>query len=122
MGVFSTGIQRFFNKPASFQTSKGETSERELQSKLYGLFFGMHNMGIENVKRAYFADVQYEGLSNERLALCLVADRDYAEHTASEIGKVFEQTHARGELDILFISGTQEQQIRDVCQPFFSAL
>lgn len=112
-------IQRFFNKPATFQSTQGEVG-RELQNKLYGLFLGMQSMGMGDIKRAYLSDVQYDGLPNSRLAICLVADRSTAERTASAIANVFETMGRDGVLDVLFVSEEQEKQVRENCEPFFS--
>jgi SseB protein C-terminal domain len=121
MDVLNSGIQRFFHKPASFQSVQSEERAGQLQDKLYGLFLGMYSMGIEDVKRAYLADVQYEGITDARLAICLIADRSTAEQTTSEIAKVYENICKAGELDVLFVSEEQEQQVRATCNPFFSA-
>ena len=121
MGVSSNGIQRFFHKPAKFQTAAGNDNERELQDKLYGLFLGMHSIGIESIKRAYIASVQYDGVHDERLAICLVADRATADRTADAIGKIFEQVYTKGQLDVLFVSREQEEQVKSVTRPFFNA-
>jgi hypothetical protein len=121
MGVVTAGIQRFFHRPASFQSTSDQAAARELQHKLYGLFLGMHSMGVEDVKRAYLTDVQYHGLPEARLAICLVADRATAEKTALAIANVLEKSNQRGEFDVLFVSEQQEKQVRENCTPFFSA-
>ena len=121
MGVSGPGIERFFHPPATFQPTLDETTERELQNKLYGLFLGMHSVGMEQVKRAYLSNVQYQGVSDARLAVCLVADRATAEKTATAIAKVFENICKQGQIDVLFVSDEQEKQVRETCRPFFSA-
>ncbi len=113
-------IERFTQRPTKFQSPRGAKGERELQDKLYGLFLGMHSMGIENVRRAYLSHVEYEG-GGDRLAVCVVADRATAEKTAGAIAKVFGNIYTEGRLDILFVNEAQEKQVQGSCKAFFSA-
>ncbi len=116
----SGSIERFFQKPAKFQAAATRPPERELQDKLYGLFLGMHSMGMENVRRAYLADVKYEG-GDHRLAICVIGERASAEKTTQAIARVFGDVFMTGRLDVLFVDEKQEEEVRESCKPFFNA-
>ena len=121
MGTRNPAVERFTQKPTKFQSPAGAATDRELRDKLYGLFMGMHSLGMDSVRRAYLSGVHYDGVQEPRLAVCLIAEKTHAEKTVGAIAKVFGNIDAKGQLDILFVSEEQEKQVKESCEAFFSA-
>lgn len=90
--------------------------ERELRDRLIDLFGG-----TANVERAYLARVEYDDPAAYNVALCLrtvSGNEDLA--LVSSVGVVFERIFgAHCHMDIVFLSGDQERELKPVCRPFF---
>jgi hypothetical protein len=89
--------------------------ERVLKSKLSELFSRK-----VSVTRAYLARAKVAG-GDTSVILCLVAEVEPDETLIEEIGSAFASLFGATEhLDIVFIGGSSENQLRQICQPFYS--
>ena len=72
--------------------------------------------------RAYLAQVEYGEEKDFSVALCLALENVGNEKLARDIASVFRRMFGSHEhLDILFLSSSQETELRKVCCPFFSS-
>lgn len=71
--------------------------------------------------RAYLAQVGYSEPNVLNVALCIASERGDDEELARNVASVFSHIFSsREHLDVLFLKGDQEVQLRKVCCPFFS--
>ncbi len=73
-----------------------------------------------HVKSAYLAVVQYGEANAPAVALCVRSATGPDERLGQSLGSAFAaQFGASQYLDILFLEGTQEVDLRKVCRPFY---
>jgi hypothetical protein len=90
--------------------------ERELKSRLVSFFSDR-----TSVLRAYLARVDYGDTEAYNVALCLRCIQGEDETLLTDIGQIFASLFGRDvHLDILFLHGTNENELSAVCKPFYS--
>ncbi len=73
-----------------------------------------------HVERAYLAVVQYEEANVHAVALCIRSATGPDEHLVQSLGSAFAAQFGTSQyLDILFLEGNQEVELRKVCRPFY---
>lgn len=91
--------------------------EREFKERVVSLLYGK-----ALVERGYLARVVYESSSSASVVLCLVAQQP-DDALLREIGAVFASMFGRDQhLDVLFIDRDREQELAQVCSPFFESM
>ena len=92
--------------------------ERELKRALAELC-----QRSRRVTRAYLARTEYDRPGVHHVALCLrTPGGDHHRELVEEIGASFATSFgADRHLDVLFLSESQEHELRAVCRPFFPA-
>jgi len=91
--------------------------ENEFKGEIVGLFRDRNRL-----LRAYLAQVEYGKKKDFSVALCIASESGEDEKLANDIAFVFRRMFGSHEhLDILFITDSQETQLRKVCCPFFSS-
>lgn len=89
--------------------------ERDLKTRFIKLFRQEHM-----VQRAYLARADYGDASGVNVALCVNSSVGEDMSLVSRVSDVFaEMFGSREHLDVLFVRGDQEQQLRVVCTPFY---
>ncbi|MGQ0592132.1 MAG: enhanced serine sensitivity protein SseB C-terminal domain-containing protein [Gammaproteobacteria bacterium] len=74
------------------------------------------------VSRAYLAQVDYDEAKYFDVALCIFLEHSEGEKLANDIASSFRRMFGPHEhLDILFLSDSQETELRKVCCPFFTS-
>jgi hypothetical protein len=73
------------------------------------------------IRRAYLAQVEFEGQGKPGLALGLVSDQP-TDDVVRRVGEIFSRHFTRGSFpDILLLSPEEESEVRRVCPPFYGA-
>ena len=76
-----------------------------------------------DIRRAYLANVQFEGQSEPSTALCIVSQRPDDRSLVLRVGEVSRRRFAKDiPLEVLFLTAEQEPKIAEVCRPFYSAI
>jgi hypothetical protein len=91
--------------------------ENEFKEQIVGLL-----QSRKGPLRSYLARVEYDGINDFDVALCIVSETGEDLELANDIGLVFRKmfdSHER--LDIFFITRLQEGRLRKVCCPFFTS-
>lgn len=110
-------LDTFTNKGTHFVGEQIGISENEFKESIVGLF-RVRNGPI----RAYLVQVEYIEEKDFNVALCVASESGEDEKLANDIASVFRSMFGSHEhLDILFLSKSQETQLRKVCCPFFSS-
>ena len=92
-------------------------SENEFKEKIVSLFRDRNRP-----LRVYLAQVEYGEEKGFNVALCIALENREDEKLANDIALVFRHIFGSHEhLDILFLTESQEMQLRKVCCPFFSS-
>lgn len=92
--------------------------ENELKESIVGLFRDRSRPPL----RAYLAQVEYGEEKDFSVALCVAQESTDDEELANDIALIFRRMFGAHEhLDILFLTESQEAQLRKVCCPFFSS-
>lgn len=92
--------------------------ENQFKKSIVGLFRDQNRL-----LRAYLAQVEYGEEKDSNVALCVVSESGEDEKLANNIALVFRRMFGSHEhLDILFITDSQETQLRKMCCPFFSSM
>jgi hypothetical protein len=90
-------------------------AERMLKGELSELFGGR-----ESVQKAYLARVHYGDPKAASVALCLGVTGGADEQIVEKVHSLFaKQFNEAAHLDIIFLSGKQEEQLALVCKPFY---
>ena len=78
-------------------------------------------LGLDaNVTRAYLARVLHDGKTSGVMLALLTADGRDSEELVAQVGKAFAALfNARANLDVVFLDGEKDADIRKVCPPFF---
>ncbi len=116
-GTPSQPTEEFIAPEIRFVGEQDGPPERDLKSHLVDLF-----ADEPTVRRAYLARVQYDDSQNWDVALCLAAREPDIPHINERIGRLFAGVFAKHmHLDVLFLSGAQEEEIAKVCTGFYRA-
>lgn len=91
--------------------------ERQLKEKLSTIFFQSNGL-----IRAYLACMQYESSKDVSVALCIKSNNDVNEILISKCASIFQSIFSRDTpLDIHYITNEQEQDLRQLCYPFYTS-
>jgi hypothetical protein len=91
--------------------------ENEFKEEIVGLF-----RGSKVPLRTYLARVEYDGINDFNVALCIASEFGEDRDLANDIALVFRRMFDLHEhLDIFFLTSAQEFQLRKVCCPFFTS-
>ena len=75
-----------------------------------------------NLARAYLAQVGYSPRARSSVALCIYPAEAQSRDVVDEVQRAFSLMFAKGvDLDILFLTSAEEEDLRRVCAPFFNA-
>ena len=100
-----------------FVAEQDGASEQRLKSSLRNLF-----SSVPNVRTAYLARVDYGDPAAYEVALCVRTETP-DESLIKTIGDVFaDHFGSHQHLDILFLGDSQERDLIQVCQPFYSVI
>jgi hypothetical protein len=92
-------------------------SEQELKQKLVELL-----SGVKIIKAAYLAIADYQDGSAPSIVLCLRSERGADTELVGSIGEIFSSMfNAEEHLDVLFANENEENELREVCRPFYSS-
>ena len=73
------------------------------------------------IRRAYLANVSFQGQSEESVALCIVSARPDDQSLVVRVGEICRRRFAKDvALDVLFLTAEQEADIARVCSAFYS--
>jgi hypothetical protein len=90
--------------------------ERDLKSALKPK---LEELG--EVERAYLARIGFGPSEEPSVALCLAPTSGRAANIVQSVGEVFSRFFSPDAyLDVIFVAGQQEADLRRVCRPFFS--
>ncbi|HID08477.1 MAG TPA: hypothetical protein EYP10_15175 [Armatimonadetes bacterium] len=110
-------LDSFISSGTRFVAEQIGVPDNEFKEAIVGLFRDQ-NRPI----RAYLAQVEYGEEKDFNVALCIASEIGGYEKLASDIASVFRRMFGSHEhLDILFLSSSQETELRKVCCPFFSS-
>jgi hypothetical protein len=92
-------------------------SERDLKSSLVEVF-----LREPTVRRAYLARTDYRDTTGVHVALCVKSSVGVCHELKSKVFDIFSSMFGSHEhLDVLFIRDDQEQELGQVCRPFYRA-
>lgn len=91
--------------------------EREFKTKLNNLF-----VQSRNTMRAYLVKVKYTGRKELNVALCIKSNNEGSTSILNECEHIFQSLFSSGQhLDMIYITDTEEQEIRQLCCPFYTS-
>jgi hypothetical protein len=91
--------------------------ERDLKALFVELF-----LGFPTVERAYLARTDYGDATGVHVALCVKSSVGEVKSLNPKVADIFSARFGSHEhLDTLFIRDDQEQELRQVCAPFYRA-
>jgi hypothetical protein len=78
-------------------------------------------LGLDvSVTRAYLARVLHDGKTRGVMLALLTVDEQGSEKLVAQVGKAFAALfNAKANLDVVFLDGAKDAEIRKVCPPFF---
>lgn len=110
-------LDSFIGSKVRFIAEQIGISESEFKEEIVRLFQNQNRR-----LRAYLAQVEYDKAKDFNVTLCISLEHGEDEKLANDIASVFRRMFGPHEhLDILFLSYSQEVEIRKVCCPFFTA-
>ncbi|MGH8489621.1 MAG: enhanced serine sensitivity protein SseB C-terminal domain-containing protein, partial [Gammaproteobacteria bacterium] len=110
-------LDSFTGSKVRFVAEQIGVPETELKEELVRLFKQQCR-----VSRAYLAQVEYDKVKHFNVALCIYLQQSESEKLANDVASIFRRMFGPHEhLDILFLSDTQEIELRKVCCPFFAS-
>jgi len=99
----------------TFVCEQDGDTERDLKQSFFPLLEER-----EYVHSAYLARVTYNDSHELNVALCIRMDREDGNMLRKVIGETFAAKFNQQEhLDIIFISNEQEEELKQVCRPFY---
>ena len=99
----------------TFVCEQDGNTERDLKQSIFALLEER-----EYVYAAYLARVKYNDSHELNVALCIRMDREDDSMLRKVIGEIFAAKFNQQEhLDIIFISNEQEEELKQVCRPFY---
>jgi hypothetical protein len=111
-------LDSFVSGGTRFLAEQIGVPENEFKQAIVGLL-----QSCDRPLRAYLAQVEYEKEKVINVALCVALVSGENEKLTNDIALVFRQMFgSHVHLDILFITDSQETQLRKVCCPFFSSM
>jgi hypothetical protein len=97
-----------------FLSEQDGPPERQLKELL------VHDLGSCKAERAYLVRVQYRDPKANEVALCVRGPDDPS--LVRKVGVRFAALFGReAHLDIIFVNDAQEEQLKQVCKPFYGA-
>lgn len=113
----SKQLESFTASKVRFVAEQVGISENDLKDEIVRMF-----KDHSRVHRAYLAQVDYGKAKYFDVALCIFLEHGDDETLANDIASLFRCMFGPHEhLDILFLSDSQESELRKVCCPFFTS-
>ncbi len=110
-------LDSFISSSTRFVAEQTGIPENEFKEAIVGLFREQNRL-----LRAYLAQVKCGEEIDFNIVLCIASENGEDEKLANDIASVFRRMFGSHEhLDILFLSSSQETELRKVCCPFFSS-
>ena len=108
-------IDEFSTPDITFVGEQDGPAERRLKEALAVV------LGLDaSVRRAYLARVRYDRTSSGVMLALLTDDEEDSEKLVAQAGKTFAALfNASASLDVIFLDGGKDVEIRKVCAPFF---
>ena len=113
----SNKLGSFTIKKVRFVAEQIGISENDLKEEIVRMFKDHGGMF-----RAYLAQIDYEKAQYPDVALCVSMEHSEGEKLVNDIASIFRRMFGPHEhLAILFLSDSQESELRKVCCPFFTS-
>ncbi len=108
-------IDEFTTPDIAFLGEQDGPAERRLKEALAVV------LGLDaRVTRAYLARVLHDGRTSGVMLALLTDDEGDSEKLVAQAGKIFAAMfNTRAQLDVIFLTGGKDAEIRRVCQPFY---
>lgn len=108
-------IDEFPTPDITFVGEQDGPAERRLKEAL-AVVLGLG----PSVRRAYLARVRTDGATAGVMLALLTDDAEDSEKLVAQAGKTFAALfNAKASLDVIFLDGRKDAEIRKVCAPFF---
>lgn len=113
----SKKLESFTGTKVRFVSEQIGIPENEIKEEIAGML-----KDHSRASRAYLAQVEYDKEKYFSVALCIFLEHGEDEKLANDIASIFRRMFGPHEhLDILFLSDSQEIELRKVCCPFFTS-
>ena len=108
-------IDEFSRPDIAFVGEQDGAAERRLKEALAVV------LGLDpSVRRAYLARVLYDGTISGMMLALLTDDEQDSEKLVAQAGRTFAALfNAKASLEVIFLDGKKDVEIRKVCAPFF---
>jgi len=108
-------IDEFPTPDIAFVGEQDGPAERRLKEALAVV------LGLDpSVRRAYLARVLYDGTISGVMLALLTDDEQDSEKLVAQAGRTFAALfNAKASLEVIFLNGKKDVEIRKVCAPFF---